>query len=297
MADTEPIDRFTAGRTKMRAGVKERSRRRKGLHHYGSPPGPTKTPRSTRYDPERKCRIGANGVDFPICGAKTTGKHGLCTNLAGHGTNHYGYGPCQYHLGNSPNIEHRYALIMAEEEMLAREALLGAPIEVAPAEALLWCVHITAGHVAWLHSEIGNTPRDQLESTQTRALIALYNGERDRLARFSKMAIDGGANEKMVEWTTAQAIAVIEVTNQALDAVGNLTEAQKNDFVEAMGRGLREIEGSSPDRIIEIFERRKLPDVVVNSDSEKSMRARKGGRGTHGAKDRRVAKRLEAADS
>jgi hypothetical protein len=62
---------------------------------------------------------------------------------------------------------------MAEEEMLVMTATLGAPIEVAPAQALLWCVHITAGHVAWLHARIGETPQEQLMQPERRALIAL----------------------------------------------------------------------------------------------------------------------------
>jgi hypothetical protein len=253
--DLATVERTARGRAQMRANQLRKQRRqpsprRRGVS--GSPKGPNPN-RGVRFDEAKGVRVSSDGAEWPICGdPRVPGPHG-CKNFAGQGTGHPGYGKCRRHGGTSETHERKWAQLMAEEEMLAMTATLGAPIEVAPAQALLWCVHITAGHVAWLHARIGETPEEQIVETETRALIALYNGERERLARFSKMATDAGANEAIVKWTATQANALIHVCQEALSAIPNLTQDQVEAFLQAVAHGLGSLEGMSPDEVTARF--------------------------------------------
>jgi hypothetical protein len=218
--------------------------------------------KGARYDPELGGRVGTNGVVYPVCGAKRRSDGKPCRAFAGWKTGHPGYGACKAHGGTLPSHERKWARVQAEEELLAMTATLGAPIEVAPAQALLWCVHITAGHVAWLHARIGETPEDQIMEPETRGLLALYNGERERLAKFSKMATDAGANEALVRWTASQANALISVSQEALSAIPNLTKDQVDDFFRAVAQGLGALEGMSPEEVTSRFNPSEAPTIL-----------------------------------
>jgi hypothetical protein len=281
--DLAAVDPQADGRAAMKANARRKALRapspkRKGVS--GSPEGPNLN-RGIRFDPKKGVRVhNRTGREWPICGDPRgdKGDGWGCRQFAGGGTGHPGYGKCRSHGGTAETHELKWAKVMAEEELAAMQVTFGGPIEVAPAQALLWCVHITAGHVAWLHARIGEIPEDELMETQSRALLAIYNGERDRLARFSKMATDAGANEALVRFTAANANAIIGVCQEALGAIPNLSKDQVEDFFKAVALGLGELEGMSPDEVTSRFAPKTiLLDSPVKSDprSRKSKRDRR----------------------
>lgn len=166
------------------------------------------------------------------CGALT--QHGLgppCKQRAGHRTDHPGFGHCWIHSGRSP-MGRKHGL-RARAEAIAREALtaLGQPLEIEPAQALLELVYEAAGNVAFLSGEVsrlqpgGLTSRDVEEREEIAAIVRLYGEERDRLAKYSKVALDAGIDERRVRLSERQGDAIMFTLRAVLDAL-QLTPAQ-----------------------------------------------------------------------
>ena len=108
---------------------------------------------------------------------------------------------------------------MEEAMEAARQAVMGTALDVDPMEALLWCVRITAGEVAYstqkVHAleepDVIVNPEQILEReggriTEERTVmpdelnlwIKVRQQAVDRLAKFSKMALDAGVAERQV---------------------------------------------------------------------------------------------------
>lgn len=162
---------------------------------------------------------------YETCHART-GRKGVpfCTRPAGWGTSHPGYGCCKLHGGSTWNHTKKALFDQAEEELMeVRKAVMGEAFDVDPLDALLWCVRITAGEVSyatWKVQELGEDqailfPTEEIERQGGGANVADYErktsnrGELniwiqvrqnsvDRLARFSKMALDAGVAERAV---------------------------------------------------------------------------------------------------
>lgn len=131
-----------------------------------------------------------------LCGArKRNGEK--CRAFAGQGTDHPGVGRCRFHLGNAPSHKKHAAKLAAQEIAAEYVAQFGEAHEVEPAEALLGVLHLSAGHLNWIRTELANL-RDK-DSLQGQALMRLWDEERDRIARISKMALDVGVAAKQVE--------------------------------------------------------------------------------------------------
>src|SRR4051812_35411181 len=114
-----------------------------------------------------------------LCGAKK--KNGeKCRKFAGEGTNHPGVGRCKYHLGNSKT--HRTNAVTQE----ARKAMVefGQPLPIAPGEALLGVLHLSAGHLNWLRAELA--AMEDKKTFEAQVLLRAWDNERDRIARISK---------------------------------------------------------------------------------------------------------------
>ena len=140
-----------------------------------------------------------------------------CRKPAGWGTDHNGIGRCKLHGGLGPGARQQAERIAIERR--ARSALhrLGQSIEIEPAEALLNLVGEAAANVAYLADEVGGLtsltaiPRvttragDVMEGEEyVRAVVRLYNEERDRLARVAKAALDAGITERQVRLAESQ---------------------------------------------------------------------------------------------
>jgi len=133
------------------------------------------------------------------CNAKK--KNGeRCKLPAGFGTPHYGTGTCKHHGGFLPAHVKK-----AHKEIAKREAiLLGAPKEINPLDAIIWCIQIKAGEVQWLSEKIVELDEDDwIEDSLAGRRFNLYARQRDdatkSLVEFSKIAVSLGLAERAVK--------------------------------------------------------------------------------------------------
>ncbi len=161
-----------------------------------------------------------------VCGAKR--KNGKsCRMFAGTKTEHVGTGRCWLHGGNTPN----HNISAARKEAARRMAAMGAPLDVRPSEALLWVVHATAGHAAFLGAEVAAL--NGLDGHEARVLIEQYGAERDRLTRAAKAALDAGAEKREVIRTEQIAEKLAQAMNAAMRTL-DLTPDQRRQFQEVL---------------------------------------------------------------
>lgn len=169
-----------------------------------------------------------NVTESRICGAPTRQQSGKfpkgdpCHRPAGWGTSHLGYGKCKLHGGNMANV----ALSAVREEVMDEvRRVMGPALDVDPMEALLWCVRIAAGEVAYSTFKVetleeqdavgrpttsvsrtatgGKNNESWEETTFSPVALNLWITVRreslDRLAKYSKMALDAGIAERSVK--------------------------------------------------------------------------------------------------
>lgn len=115
-----------------------------------------------------------------------TSSGGHCTKSAGWGTNHVGAGRCRLHGGNAPSTEMAGQLILARREY----QVMGIPIDISPIEALLECIRIAAGEVAYASNEISRLAPDEavipLVSVLERPMKGEYGAEMFEVAKETK---------------------------------------------------------------------------------------------------------------
>jgi hypothetical protein len=153
-------------------------------------------------------------------------------------------------------------------DLEARKALesLAVPIEIDPIDALLHLVHEAAGNVAFLGGRVGDlgyaivgdvysVARDGSAvpvSEDARAIVKLYNEERDRLAKVSKIALDAGIERKQVEILEAQAEAMVAVLRAVVIRLG-LAESARTQALVLLSDELRKLSSG------EVFEGTAVP--------------------------------------
>lgn len=171
------------------------------------------------HTPEQRDKAG-------ICGARK--KDGsICRAFAGQGTDHKGIGRCKYHGGNTPS--HKQHAISAEAKR--NMVKLGAPVKgIDPQQALVALLSATAGHVQWLHIQIGGM--DDVSTPENRVLVDMYDGERDRLARIAKACSDVGVQEREINLMEKQAALFASVVERALVDAGLTTDQRQAIHVE-----------------------------------------------------------------
>lgn len=157
----------------------------------------------------------------PLCGARK--KNGdLCRAFAGQGTEHAGIGKCKNHGGATASHKQHAVTVEAKRRMIK----LGAPVtEIEPHQALLALLRATAGHVAWLHREIAAI--DDLSAHESRVMVALYDGERDRLARIAKSCSEVGVAEHEVRIHEREAAIFAVAVDKAAEALGLTTDERR----------------------------------------------------------------------
>lgn len=187
---------------------------------------------------------------YATCGAM--GRKGTpCKRPAGWGTQHVGDGRCKLHGGNTAT--HRTAAVrtMIQTEMLGTTLGAHLAVDIHPTEALLELVKMTAGYVRWLNAEVAALGRLEESSYVTglhepKVLIRLLGEYTDRLARFSKMALDAGVEERLVSLAEAQGELVASVLVNVLSDLA-LSPAQQAAAPEVVRRHMLVLEG----RVIE----------------------------------------------
>lgn len=207
-----------------------------------------------------------------MCGArKRNGR--LCEAEAGKGTDHPGYGRCKHHGGCTPT----QVKGAAKQEAHAHAIVMGAPIDIDPFDALLWCVRIAAGEVSYCnimvaHLQQGDTVGRRVqvkerplsegkdgessletvqEVTYTDPALHIWITTRrdalDRLARFSKLAVDAGVAERQVAMTERWGELLGRVIGGILDGL-KLSAEQQRVAPELVRRHLTAIEGTATAR-------------------------------------------------
>jgi hypothetical protein len=194
-----------------------------------------------------------------LCGAKNKQGNGTCSKTAGWGTNHPGTGHCRLHAGNTPGGN----ASAAKEEM----QIMGIAIEMDPFDALLSCVSIAAGEVAYCTRRIEQLRPDEVVITHweeqsyqnddgegvtntkvsNAAELNLWIRTRQRsvdsLARYSKMAIDAGVDERRVALAEKWGDQIASLLKGVLDDL-ELTQRQKKEAPEIVRRHMAILETS-----------------------------------------------------
>ena len=175
------------------------------------------------------------------CGAlKRDGKH--CTMHAGWGTNHTGIGPCRFHGGMAPNVN--------KSIIKGQAILMGAPKEINPLDALIWCIKITAGEVEFCTHQMEMLEKDEwMESTIIGKQLHIWAKERqravDRLAKFSKDALALGIADRAVRLAEQYGASIARYTKGLLDDL-ELTPEQIKKAPLIVRKHLALLEGGSP---------------------------------------------------
>jgi hypothetical protein len=135
------------------------------------------------------------------CNARTRGGN-LCALPAGWATGHAGYGRCKLHGGASRSGE--IAAARHAAVALATEA------QIEPADGLLWAVWLSAAEVQVFSQRVAELADEEILVEHDRRGAELNPWLRaradatERLARYSKMALDAGVEERHVrlaeEW-------------------------------------------------------------------------------------------------
>lgn len=152
------------------------------------------------------------------------------------------------HGGRAPAVKaaaaRRLAEARAAKELASVEGF-AQPVDVGPAEALLDLVKQSAGMVAWLGALVAGLEvdphgrsgiefvgdvevadpsrligRDHLGDQAAHIWLHLWNQERDRLARFSKMAHDAGVAEAQVRITSDLARELVGAIRRVIVLLG-----------------------------------------------------------------------------
>jgi hypothetical protein len=127
------------------------------------------------------------------CAAKTRGG-GKCKKQKGWGTDHLGSGRCKLHGGKTES----------GTKAAAKEAalIMGEALDIEPHEALITCVRIAAGEVAYCSVQIAGLEK-ATESTMFGEQLNIWIKTRQvamaTLAKYSKMALDAGVAERQVQ--------------------------------------------------------------------------------------------------
>ena len=182
-----------------------------------------------------------------VCGQLLTGRGQerlgvgrTCQAPAGTGTSHFGYGPCKSHRGNTAYHQARGAWLMGHA--IAR------PLGITPWEALLGQLRRQAGTVAFLDQKVAEASQDDdLAPGGSHAYwYTQRQVEGDRLAKYSKMALDAGVAERFiaqVEWEGEQLTLMLNAVIN--DSTLGFTDEQKDGMRGKFRRELLALEARS----------------------------------------------------
>ncbi len=175
---------------------------------------------------------------------------------------------CRYHGGASPQViakanerlEKMEAEYLIEQELKRRakkEGKLGGQLPIHPLEAMLDQVHEAAANVSVLRDYIADLgievdmdnaitlPEETYEKFHVPArvhiMVDLYNQERDRLVKYSKMCLDAGVDERRVRVAELQAQKMAQAFNETLNSVPDLTPDQRETLRRTLADRLRHL--------------------------------------------------------
>lgn len=145
---------------------------------------------------------------------------------------------------------------------------MGTPLDVSPHEALLHAIQLSAGEVAYCSEQIARLGGAELFEIPTTVTYGYEDGidrfeERqdpeimnrwvslrqlavDRMAKYSKMALDAGIDERRVQLAERVA-SIMEPLLKSLAEDLQLTPSQREQLPAVLGARLRALEGTATD--------------------------------------------------
>jgi hypothetical protein len=178
-----------------------------------------------------------------LCAARKR-SGGRCRRPAGHGTEHLGIGRCSLHGGSTPAQMER-----ARRDLALREvAVMGARLEIEPTQALLECVYRAAGHAG----KVESLSEDEVLCVGAHGRptphtwIRLEQEALDRLARFSKMALDAGVAERQIKIAERTGARIAAALEEAVAPLG-LSAGERSAMVQRFVQGLTVLEHTDDD--------------------------------------------------
>jgi hypothetical protein len=164
-----------------------------------------------------------------LCGAKKRNGD-ACRAFAGQGTEHPGTGRCKFHGGCTPSHDKRAIALNLKRQMV----MLGEPVEgVTAIDALLSELYASTGHVAWLRQQISAMSEADLAMPEGVAIVHLYDGERDRKARYAKLCLEAGVDEANIRVKEHEVTILGSALARAADVAG-LSPAVKRRLGSAL---------------------------------------------------------------
>lgn len=165
------------------------------------------------------------GHDGPRCGARKRQGDGTCTQTAGWGTDHVGFGACKLHGGSTGT-----QVVAAERQRIEVQArrLLADLGDAEPVTDPLGELQRLAGEILGLKNIAGRLVDglDSLRYTaangteQLRAEVGVYERAVDRTERVLTSMVRLGTEERQTRLAEAQAAVVVAVLSGALDDAG-----------------------------------------------------------------------------
>lgn len=156
-----------------------------------------------------------------------------CASRAGHGTLHSGVGYCRIHDTRVDQVAGAWVVA----HMIARQ------LDVSPWEALLLTVKRAAAWSQFYEHKLACVEDD--DSLRPGGVnhdwVVAYERVTDKLARYSKMAVDAGVAAMLVARARTEGETIARVLNQAIGAAG-LTEDQEQALRTALRVALSEVE-------------------------------------------------------
>lgn len=181
----------------------------------------------------------------------TTRNGARCKQYAIHGGT-----VCRHHGGSVKRVKRAAARRVALQGITREAARLGQHLDVDPLQAIVEMVREAAGNVAAYRLGIDGLgievaadgsgvafpssydDKGKRDPALAHILVEMYNGERERLVRFSKMALDAGIEVKRLELAQEQASRVADAIRAAVDASG-VTGDQRRAALAAGAQVLR----------------------------------------------------------
>lgn len=170
---------------------------------------------------------------------------------------------CRYHGGGTRHVKQAAARRIAIQNARDLVVRLGGSIDVDPLDALLEMVKEAAWNVAAyrialdeLGIHVGNDEhkegkpgvavassfdeKGKRDPAAPHILVAMYSSERDRLARYAKMCLDAGVDERRVRIVEAQAQQLGSVVEAAVRSL-NPTPDQYREALQAAAKAMRQL--------------------------------------------------------
>lgn len=179
------------------------------------------------------------------CGArKTDGSGDTCGNEAGYGTDHIGVGACKWHGGATESGKKRAATLLAARVIGG----YAGEVDIDPVDGILWCVRMAAGEIAHINQYAALlSANDDVDDEHHFASIKLQRlmMERakatDRLAKYSKAALDANVAERQVRIAEGYGQILASLLSAVFEDL-ELTPAQRRMAPIIAERRLLEIE-------------------------------------------------------